>query len=413
MDSAEAAQQTLLTYAPRTQLRRRSKFGDTPRGKEPDLADLNSAVHQCIAAAYADTSQGTVRSAMNAWVTFSRLFSAQRPEMIRTPRYDGDLEASTHNELSLMQFAAWMQEREGAVNTICSYVSLVKTNLGVHLGWRILEDSAIRLPRFLRGMRRLYGRTRARRRRLGWRAQHHAALRRLLPITPAACPLALAQDALLATARDGLLRSCEITVAHGSFDGVNRHPRVRDIDFEHTTPEGEAFAVLTILPAKKPPGQEKNEPVHLARGAGVVDAFSACARMIHARAEAKGGIEAILDEPLFLNPATRTAFTAIELRSLVRSAAAALGLDTRLFGAHSPRIGGATDLYASGCPPISIQIQGRWDSDLWSIYARQCIGQTVGFARRAQDATDVEIEVDSASYTQPARVAHGVQRRRG
>ena len=40
------------------------------------------------------------------------------------------------------------------------------------------------------------------------------------------------------------------------------------------------------------------------------------------------------------------------------------------WGAHSLRIGGATDLAAAGASPLLLQAKGRWSSDIGRIYSR-------------------------------------------
>ena len=69
------------------------------------------------------------------------------------------------------------------------------------------------------------------------------------------------------------------------------------------------------------------------------------------------------------------------------------------------RIGGATDHFATETPPAVLQICGRWDSDLWQIYTRQCIQQTLEYTMRASACNDVAVEEIIDDYTQPARVA--------
>ena len=190
-------------------------------------------------------------------------------------------------------------------------------------------------------------------------------------------------------------------MSSGDFD-PSSHLCVRDVEFlaEHGN-----YLILTILPAKKPPGQPKDEPVLYPSGDGVVDFYSACAnRLSDRRSRAPGGI-LDPDSPLFLNPSTRRALTTTELRALYRGVARVIGLDPKDLGAHSGRIGGATDLFASGTPPVAIQIAGRWDSDIWAIYARRCVGQLLSYSRAAADCTDVDLEELIPSYSQPARPA--------
>lgn len=51
--------------------------------------------------------------------------------------------------------------------------------------------------------------------------------------------------------------------------------------------------------------------------------------------------------------------------------ATALGYNPKEFGAHSPRIGGATDIESTGAASqLLLQAKGRWQSDIGRIYAR-------------------------------------------
>lgn len=60
------------------------------------------------------------------------------------------------------------------------------------------------------------------------------------------------------------------------------------------------------------------------------------------------------------------------MRALVRRRMRALGeTDLDQWGAHSCRIGGATDLGSSrGASPLLLQARGRWASDIGKIYNR-------------------------------------------
>ena len=88
-------------------------------------------------------------------------------------------------------------------------------------------------------------------------------------------------------------------------------------------------------------------------------------------------------------------------------AAGTLGLEGKVSG-HSGRIGGATDHFAEETPPAVLQICGRWDSDLWQVYTRQCIDQTLKYTVRASKCADTAVEEIFDDYTQPAVVAAGV-----
>ena len=62
------------------------------------------------------------------------------------------------------------------------------------------------------------------------------------------------------------------------------------------------------------------------------------------------------------------AFSPSFFRNLVKRVAKALGFDPNLFGGHSPRIGGATDIGDTN--PLMLQAKGRWGSDIARIYNR-------------------------------------------
>ena len=68
------------------------------------------------------------------------------------------------------------------------------------------------------------------------------------------------------------------------------------------------------------------------------------------------------------------------------------------------RIGGCTDHFAVGTPPIIIQVMGRWDTDCWKIYDRQCVGQTLDYAEHADHNEDEDLEAVIQDYAQPARI---------
>jgi len=59
-----------------------------------------------------------------------------------------------------------------------------------------------------------------------------------------------------------------------------------------------------------------------------------------------------------------------QMRSSIKDAADKAGLDPKIFGAHSPRAGGATDLFRLGVYYPNIKKFGRWKSDTALIYYR-------------------------------------------
>ena len=84
--------------------------------------------------------------------------------------------------------------------------------------------------------------------------------------------------------------------------------------------------------------------------------------------------------------------TVREVRAAVRAAMEAAGLDPRLFGAHSLRIGAATAALAAGVPPSLIRLMGRWASDVYEIYCRMSLEAALGVGRAMASATVTTFE---------------------
>ena len=170
---------------------------------------------------------------------------------------------------------------------------------------------------------------------------------------------ACTQDAMLNGARQGLLRGADfLPDSAAEFDAL-RHACVGDVT-EVLTPE--PHLRWWVQPAKKSEQGGKTECLLLPAGDGVSDAYSAIKRMLRARgtAAAARGCELDDSEPLFSAPATMGVATTHHLCSLFKTAAQVIGIDHKLFGSHSGRIGGCTDLFATDCPGVLLQMQGRW-----------------------------------------------------
>ena len=210
------------------------------------------------------------------------------------------------------------------------------------------------------------------------------------------------QLATMCTAREALARAAELGPQQASDWDPAVFPTVGDVSWGED--EGGRFAVLMLLPAKKAPGQSAKRPVYLPMGDGEVDAYSSLRRMLDMRRTAAGGA---LDDTAPLFEVGRAPMRAGYVATLFRRAATALGMVAGDFSGHSGRIGGATDLFACDAPPTFIQIAGRWDSDLWQIYSRQCVGHTLRWARKAQGCRDTDVESAVSGFTKPATVTRG------
>lgn len=347
---------------------------------------------QHIDNAYADTSKGKVKTALGRLNDFVIEYELETPFECTL----GDPAAGVHNELTLLSWAASMQEDGLAPGTIASYVSLAKTALSVRLGWLIAPKEALtRLPRFLKGIRRLRPKGQ-RKKRLGWRA---AYMRRLveqfgLPATPEAHSRAAVMNA----ARQCLLRGADFLPRRPNLYLPDVYPRVGDWTPRVDPRNGRRYAQCYVTPAKKGPDQGKTELLIFGEGDGITDAYTAIEAMLAARA-AKAPLDP--DAPLFAH-ADGSPWTSGQLRALFKEMAAAIGLPVDELGSHAGRIGGATDLFAANCPPAVLQVMGRWDSDIWAIYTRICLGQVLDFAEAASTIEDQDLEALNPAFTQAA-----------
>ena len=91
-----------------------------------------------------------------------------------------------------------------------------------------------------------------------------------------------------------------------------------------------------------------------------------------------------------------------QLRKHVRDCAAAIGYPKRKqWGAHSGRIGGATDLAATGkASELLLKAKGRWASDIGKIYARMTRRSQLAASRLMHQARGRDLEEIHPGFTQ-------------
>ena len=372
-----------------------------------DYHELVSEIETLCTDAYEPASQRVVMSARRCFDAFRLEYQTDRPRMFMQPDFAAtglSMQASLHNEISLMMWAAWMLRIGLASSTASTYLSLARTSMETTLGYRLTNvGQAVRLPRVMRRLRKMY--KCVRRKRLGWRAHHARLLRR--ERGAASTPADKTVHAVLSVAREGLARCCELgpSTVHG-FDKA-KHPTLRDLTL-HSEPQ--PHLILSLLPAKKAPGSRPKVPVPLPQATGAeIGAFSAVTAMLEARfGELTWGDDGHLcgvDLDASLFELDGQPVTSGRMVDMFVHAAREIGIDGQVSG-HSGRIGGATDHFAQATPPSILQICGRWDSDLWMIYTRQCVDQTIQYTIRATQCADASMEEIFDDYTQPAVVMH-------
>ena len=98
--------------------------------------------------------------------------------------------------------------------------------------------------------------------------------------------------------------------------------------------------------------------------------------------------------PLFRHPATNAPITVDQMRGMLRSLMDAIGLDGSKYGAHSCRIGGATALAFLHADETTIKTLGRWKSDAYLMYVRECKSEHRRWAQSVCDARVDTYEAD-------------------
>ena len=122
-----------------------------------------------------------------------------------------------------------------------------------------------------------------------------------------------------------------------------------------------------------------------------------------------------LDTPIFRRTArggTTQAYSTSDVRRIVREIAVAAGEDPAHHGAHSLRIGGASDfrdLYdtstAAGLEEVKRVLlkRGRWKGDIAFIYARTSLDSSLQASARLADVSGRDVESAFAFWAEPAR----------
>ena len=125
------------------------------------------------------------------------------------------------------------------------------------------------------------------------------------------------------------------------------------------------------------------------------------------------GEAAALDAPIFrhsVRGGASQAYSTTDMRGIVRAVATAAGANPDDFGAHSSRIGGATDLRELYDPSSSgldeakrvLKVRGRWKSDIAYIYARSSLDTCLEASARLADVCGRDVEAAFAGWAEPA-----------
>ena len=329
-------------------------------------------------AAFAPKSKGAVQSVIRAFARFAECYPTL--ELFRAVEEGrGRTAASAHNEWVLILFIHYLASATSkktkkplSAKSIRSYVSLLKSTLSFQFGFPIL-DNELRLKHVIRDLLQRDPLAGMRKKRRGWRRAHFERLVRRGDLVRGDGQRldALNKFACVSAAWHTLARGGEVTNGAQSGWSAARDPTRADLTFHSAG--SVKYAVLMLRPLKKR-GQalQPKVPQYIAEhDGGPSDTYAALARLVRL-----DPVEPVLRAHTLLfrlRGAGRVRPMAVEdVRSTIRAYAAAIGYtNPHEWGAHSARIGGATDLCSQGsCSEVLLAAKGRWGSDIGKIYAR-------------------------------------------
>ena len=377
------------------------------------LARLTSQAESRLATSFAPRSKGPLNSALNALARFAQAYPSLR--MFDHTLGRDAAKQKIRNEWTFILFIEFLMREPSKktgkpvrVNTIVSYVSLAKGFLAHKYGFDLVDEGP-RLRRIVKELRESDPLAGSRKKRRAWRKRHFEQLVRQQPeaIGSAQNLDALNEYAAACTAWHVLARGGELTNGATSGWNAERDPTRSDLTF-HTSRSGDRYAVLMLRPLKKK-GQaaQPKVPQFIAEhDGGPSDAYAALRRLAKLDPVPTGERG---NTPLFnlrrgSVQGQKRPMKVGDLRNLIRRYAHLIGQkQLSQWGAHSFRIGGATDLAATDkCSPALLAAKGRWASDIGNIYARMTRKSQLAASRLMHTAKGRDLEEIIPHFTQGA-----------
>ena len=375
------------------------------------LQRLHDGASQRLKFAYAPKSQGPLGSALAAMARFAD--GCPERELFRRPAAFGDLDVAAHNEWTLILYVQFLLSQPSpttgkpvAVDTARTYVSLLKGYLDFSYDFDVATRTT-RLKRLLQAVAE-DATCVVRKKRRAFRRRH---LKRLgkLPIAKKRDVNSINNMAAVGTAWHVLARGGEIA------PGVSKAkwradcmPTRADL-FLRRRKDGSRYAVVWLRPLKK-----KGKP-HAAKVPQYIAEHDGSGSDVYAWLRRLEVLDPVPEAERATTPLFRRRvqsrgaivvrhMTVTDLRSTVKSYARALGFaNMSEWGAHSPRIGGATDLGATGqATELLLKAKGRWSSEIGKIYARMTARSLLAASRLMQKAKGRDLEEIMPLFVQPA-----------
>lgn len=357
-----------------------------------------------MARAYAPKSKGPLQSAIRLLARFAKAVPGR--ELFKQSRWEGDREAAVWNEWTLVLLVEYMlatpskkTRRVLKTDSIETYISLLKGYLIFTYDFEI-RVGAPRLSRLIKLIKSEDPMGGVRRKRRGFRRRHLRRIWELSPTVTAATADAATRIAALGTAWHVLARGGELCTDAFRADVCATRA---DLDFRVSS-SGRRYVIVWLRPLKKRGGgTQPKVPQYIAEAdGGGSDVYMLLKRMVALDPVAR---EHRATTPMFRlrgsHGATR-AMTVAQLRVFTQDCAVELGYGMRAhWGAHSGRIGGATDLAATGrASQLLLQAKGRWASDIGRIYARMTRRCQLAASSLMQKARGRDLEELLPEFTQ-------------
>lgn len=371
------------------------------------LRRLHAEAARRVGEAYAPKSRGPLNTALRALADFSEQCPGR--VLFVEKGYDGGRSAGAWNEWTFILFAVWLAGRVSRLTrrpvqaaTIESYISLLKGYLSYNYDFDIIER-APRLTRLLRAMREAEPGAGIRRARRGLRRRHLRRMWKRLGWVRSSSPTAVNEHALLTVAWQVLARGGELAPSCRVWS-AKYCPTRADVTF-HTQRSGASYATVWLRPLKKRgKGVAPKVPQIIAEfDGGGSDAYMALRRMVELDPVSEAQRSST---PLFRRQTAAGVFTHItiqHMREAIRKRMQGLGYEhPEHWGAHSCRIGGATDLMSTGqASQLLLQAKGRWGSDVGKIYARLTRKGQIAASTLMQRASGRDLEEILPGFVQP------------
>lgn len=330
---------------------------------------------------------------MRSFASFAQVVPSR--ELFKFPTNTGDLQTLAHNEWTLCLWGVYEAERISTktgqplkASTIEQRITLLKGLLSHRYGFQLAGD-APRLKALVRCMKGNDPTAGQRRKRRGLRNRHLRKAWKKHPWVRRQSFLQLNKWAALTVARHTLARGGELA-----------HVTRGDVTF-HRAASGARYAILMLRPLKKKGGASQAKVPQII--GECTKAEGACAYAALRRlCEADIWNAQATTQPLFRTKRGK-AMSTDGYRAIVRELAKALGMNPKEFGAHSTRIGGATDLSGTGrTSQLLLQAKGRWASDIGAIYARMTRRAQLAVSDLMYECRSKDLEEIMPDFVQPA-----------